>query len=356
MTSEEKDFVSGVAGATTSTPGNEHKSPEIVVVGADDDTSRSLAGSTSRANWTKAEDVRLLLCLLDDSQAVSDGQTLIEYFRYERPRDQLDKGYQAGEAVLAQLFNDSDKYFPREESVVALQRFNPNPTTDEGEGDARNQQLHLPRPQSAIVRRFKNDIMAQIKGWFACFNVSGRGRFDEWDWSRHPVAEVLCRLRRDLLQLFVSAIVRDVTTSASSSVSELGFEPADDLSENLQATNADFMTPTRTMTTRHGTTHQTQMDSDEKVSSEFDDERSISGSTRSYSEFEQVGGDELERLSAFIRSGGSSTAATTSSKRRKLSEQQMRMTLDTYRSVVQSQATRDIALAMRELASAMRNS
>src|SRR3546814_18847780 len=49
------------------------------------------------------------------------------------------------------------------------------------------------------------------------FNQSGRGCFDSWDWARHPIAEVLHKHRPDLVQLFVTAIVR---TSVSSSTNE----------------------------------------------------------------------------------------------------------------------------------------
>src|SRR5690606_23249606 len=59
-----------------------------------------------RAYWTKPEDVRLLLCLLDSTHPVTQGQTLIEYFRYQLPRDQMDLGYRPGERALAEIFND----------------------------------------------------------------------------------------------------------------------------------------------------------------------------------------------------------------------------------------------------------
>src|SRR3546814_12923436 len=67
------------------------------------------------------------------------------------------------------------------------------------------------------MRRFKTEIHTQVKAWCSMFNQSGRGCFDSWDWARHPIAEVLHKHRPDLVQLFVTAIVR---TSVSSSTNE----------------------------------------------------------------------------------------------------------------------------------------
>lgn len=288
-----------------------------------------------QARWTKNEDIRLTCCLLDSSDPITEGATFLEYFRCPRTRADLDRDRTAAENNFAEIFNDMHKSWDSFSSFKPYQAYDPTLLPA----------LHLPRSSMDVMRRYKGELTSQVKAFISAYKQSGRGRMEEWNFERHPVAALIYNVQPDLLQLLVGAIVTK-NASANSPLRVLSYE---------------LGTPSSSTSSTPLTVTEEQKSAGQEPSEEIDVQSNLSSTCNwtncAANVVDRGPCTELHDIAAFMKSRGvrpdptrsSTMSKLASRKKQKLSDNELRLTLSTYTQITKSRDAVMVTEALNNL-------
>lgn len=142
--------------------------------------------------WNMNENIRLALCLFETFHE-GGGVTFLSFFRERRGRVNLDLDEGVAEEQLTKVFNDPTKRWSYPE-IEAIAKFDPH------------SQICMTRSAVDVSRRVAF-LRGEVQEWSEAFTRSGERGIVEWDWSVHPIAEVIYKVDPSAVQCMTSCVV-----------------------------------------------------------------------------------------------------------------------------------------------------
>jgi hypothetical protein len=152
-------------------------------------------GSASN-RWTTAESLRLARCLLEPC-IDAGGITYLSFFREGRSRANLNLSGEHVLIKLAELYNDRQRtssWRTQHAQIEALARFNIDTVPSRSPKELRD--------KFSLVYKEVND-------WHSSFTKSGGAGLEYWDWTVHPVAELIMKIDPPAIQVICTGMVAE---------------------------------------------------------------------------------------------------------------------------------------------------
>lgn len=154
----------------------------------------SAVATRDTTKWNMNENIRLALCLFETFHEAG-GISFLSYFRERRERVNLDLDEKVADEQLTKVFNDPTMHWSYPD-IDAVAKFDPH----------MHSQVCFSRTAVDVSTRVLF-LRAEVQNWSEAFTRSGERGIVEWDWSVHPIAEVIYKVDPSAIQCMTSCIV-----------------------------------------------------------------------------------------------------------------------------------------------------